>query len=186
MLSHELDLVGLARTALLLAVIWWMYGAYAWLTNAVPPRRSSARSLLVLATIAYLVLAISVPAAFGENRWVFAVAYLVIVLVHSGLFLTTTDPGNRHGILRVLPSNLIVPLLLFAAAAVPAGPWRWACWAVVAAALWISALVRLPTGISVRAPHFVERHGLVLIIAFGETVVAVGCCSAASSCSPPA
>lgn len=112
---------------ILQAVIWWMYGGYAWLTNAVPPRKTSTRGLLVLAMVAYLVLAISVPSAFEADRWVFAVAYLVIVLVHSGVFLTTAHPGNRHGILRVLPWNLTVPLLLFVAAAVPEGPWRWAC-----------------------------------------------------------
>jgi low temperature requirement protein LtrA len=173
-LSHELNPVGLARTALLLGVIWWMYGGYAWLTNAVPPQRTSTRGLLVLAMVAYLVLAISVPSAFHEDRWVFAMAYLVIVLVHSGVFLSTTDPGNRHGIRRILPSNLVVPLLLFVAAMVPDGPWRWTCWAVVAVALWLSALIRIPTGISVRPAHFVERHGLVLIIAFGESVVAIG------------
>jgi low temperature requirement protein LtrA len=173
-LSHELDLVGLARMALLLAVIWWMYGGYAWLTNAVPPRKASTRGLLVLAMVAYLVLAISVPSAFEADRWVFAVAYLVIVLVHSGVFLTTADPGSRRGILQILPSNLAVSLLLFVAAAVPDGPWRWACWTVVAVALWISPLIRIPSEISVRPSHFVERHGLVLIIAFGESVVAVG------------
>ena len=173
-LSHELDLVGLARMALLLAVIWWMYGGYAWLTNAVPPRKASTRGLLVLAMVAYLVLAISVPGAFEENRWVFAVAYLVIVLVHTGVFLTTTDAGNRRGIARVLPWNLTVPLLLFVAAAVPDGPWRWACWALMPTLLWIGTLVRPPADISVRPGHFVERHGLVLIIAFGESVVAVG------------
>jgi low temperature requirement protein LtrA len=159
---------------ILLAVIWWMYGGYAWLTNAVPPRKTSTRGLLVLAMVAYLVLAISVPSAFGVDRWVFAVAYLVIVLVHSGVFLTTAHPGNRHGILRVLPWNLTVPLLLFVAAAVPAGPWRWACWVVMPTLLWIGAMVRLPDDIEVRPAHFVERHGLVLIIAFGESVVAIG------------
>ncbi|MEV6605062.1 low temperature requirement protein A [Kutzneria sp. NPDC051319] len=173
-LSHHLDPVGLAQMALQLGVIWWMYGGYAWLTNAVPPRKATTRGLLVLAMVAYLVLAISVPSAFEADRWVFAGAYLVIVLVHSGVFLTTTHPGNRRGILRVLPWNLTVPLLLFVAAAVPDGPWRWACWALVAVLLWIGALVRLPDDIEVRPSHFVERHGLVLIIAFGESVVAVG------------
>jgi low temperature requirement protein LtrA len=183
-LSHELDPVGLARMALLLGVIWWMYGGYAWLTNAVPPRRAVTQGLLVLAMVAYLVLAISVPSAFEADRWVFAVAYLVIVLVHSGVFLSTAHRGNRQGIMGVLPWNLTVPLLLFVAAAVPAGPWRWACWTAVPVLLWGGGLITRPGTFDLRASHFVERHGLVLIIAFGESVVAVGIGAAGLEVTP--
>ena len=183
-LSHRSDLVGLAQMALLLGVIWWMYGGYAWLTNAVPPTGFTTKLLLVVAMIAYLVLAISVPTAFGQDGWVFAGTYLVIVLVHSGLFLSTSTPGNRRGILPVLPWNLAVPLLLFVAAAVPDGPVRWACWTVVPVVLWGTALFLTPGTFELRPSHFVERHGLVLIIAFGESVVAVGVSAAGLAVTP--
>ncbi|WP_281283077.1 low temperature requirement protein A [Kutzneria buriramensis] len=174
-LSHELDLAGLARMGLLLAVIWWMYGGYAWLTNAVPPRKTSTRGLLVLAMVAYVVLAISVPSAFEANRWAFAAAYLVIVLVHSGVFLTTAHPSNRQGTPRVLPWNLTVPLLTRPGTFdLRPSPKR------NRHSVERHGLVLTRPGTFDLRPspkrnrHSVERHGLVLIIAFGESVVAIG------------
>ncbi|MBV9845075.1 MAG: low temperature requirement protein A [Kutzneria sp.] len=139
-LSHQPNLVGLAKMALLLGVIWWMYGGYAWLTNTVPPNRTPVRVLLVLAMIAYLVLALSVPRAFDEDGWVFAGAYLVIIAVHAGLFV-----AQGGGFNRALAGNLVIPVLLLVAAAVP-GPVRWACWVLVPVLLWGRPCYRAPRG----------------------------------------
>lgn len=173
-LLDELSPIGVARTALLLAVLWWMYGGYAWLTNAVPPVRPVPRLLLVLAMAAFLVVALAAPTAFGAGGLAFALGYLVVVLVHGGLYLTTSHPGNRRGILRILPFNLGAAGMLVGAA-FTVGRAHWALWVLAVVLEWVlPLLLGQPRGFAVRADHFVERHGLVLIIAFGESVVAVG------------
>lgn len=162
--------VGLARMALLLAVTWWMYGGYAWLTNVVPPVRTGPRLLLIAAMAGFLVTALAAPTAFGSGALAFAIGYLVVVSVHAGLFLTST---SRRAMLRVAPWNVGAALLLVVAAFVP-GPVRWGLWVLVPAALWLFSHLSGPDTFDLRPGHFVERHGLVLLIAFGESVAAIG------------
>src|SRR5947208_3821254 len=77
---------GLAQVVLMLGVIWWMYGGYAWLTNSVAPDRAERRLVLLGAMAAYLVLALTIPRAFGDGGAAFGIAYMVVVLIHAALF----------------------------------------------------------------------------------------------------
>jgi low temperature requirement protein LtrA len=163
--------IGLAKMALLLAIVWWMYGGYAWLTNMVPPVRLLPRLLLVLSMIGFLVVALAVPTAFGSGGVAFGLGYLLVVCVHAGLFLTSVPA--RRSILRLAPVNIGGAVLLLVAAFLPA-PVRWAIWALVPTVHWGLPLLRGSVGYEIRPAHFVERHGLVLIIAFGESVTAIG------------
>src|SRR5947209_19064295 len=72
---------GLAQVVLMLGVIWWMYGGYAWLTNAVAPDRGGRRALLLGGMAGYLVLALAIPSAFSSSALAFALAYAAIVAV---------------------------------------------------------------------------------------------------------
>jgi low temperature requirement protein LtrA len=86
-LADRTTLVSLVRVLLMLGVTWWMYGGYAWLTNAVVPSNTVRRGLLVVGMAGFLTMALAVPAAFGSTGWAFGLGYFVVNLVHSGLFL---------------------------------------------------------------------------------------------------
>src|SRR5213076_693325 len=90
-LVHHLDAVGVVRVLLMLGVIWWMYGGYAWLTNAVAPSSTTRRSLLLSGMAGFLLIALAVPGAFGASGWIFGVAYLGVNLVHLVLFIRAGD-----------------------------------------------------------------------------------------------
>jgi low temperature requirement protein LtrA len=171
-LGREPNAVGLAKMALLLGVIWWMYGGYAWLTNVVAPVTPARRALLVLAMAGFLLVALAVPTAFerGGGGLVFGIGYLVVTGVHAGLFLTS--PQARSGVRRPARLNVLSAVVLIVAAFVP-DPVRWTLWVLVPVVQWT---VTHPSaaGIPLRPAHFVERHGLVLLIAFGESVAAIG------------
>ncbi|MCP2165959.1 low temperature requirement protein A [Goodfellowiella coeruleoviolacea] len=172
-LVDQFDLVGLARMTLLLAVLWWMYGGYAWSTNAVPPVRARSQALLVLGMAGFLVAALAVPGAFGDSGLAFGLAYLVVTLVHIALFLANGTTTVWRGLLQLAPWNLAAALLIVAAALVD-GPLHWVLWVAAPLVLWLHPLVHRAAGFTVAPGHFVERHGLVLIIALGETVIAIG------------
>src|SRR5690348_15505318 len=72
---------GLGQVVLMLTAIWWMYGAFAWLTNAVPPDRAALRVPLLGGMLAFFAISLSIPTAFGDNGVVFAVAYLIVIVV---------------------------------------------------------------------------------------------------------
>ena len=88
---------GVLQVFLMLGVIWWMYGGYAWLTNAVPPHGAARRLLLLGGMAAFLVLALSIPGAFAGSGLTFGLAYLVVIAIHGGLFIRATaiTPSSR-------------------------------------------------------------------------------------------
>ncbi|MBF9068631.1 low temperature requirement protein A [Streptacidiphilus fuscans] len=172
LLAAHPDLLGLARSALLLALIWWMYGGYAWLTNALDLERTGPRLLLLLGTAGFFVMSMAVPRAAEPGPWglVFGAAYLVVVLVHTFGFLGTS---GHVGITRIGPINVVSALVVLAAGAVPAHERAWV-WAVAVAIEWMTPFHSGVGGFSVGVGHFVERHGLAVIIVLGESVAEVG------------
>lgn len=173
-LAHHLTWAGLARGAGLLAVLWWAWVCYSWLTGAVHAEDEMSARLTVLgAMAAMLVVALAVPDAFGDDAVLFGVAYFVVRLLHVVFYSVAAPPETRTAVLRVAPGFLGGPALLVVAGfldgAVQAGLW------VVAIGIdYGIVLLRGVEGFHVRVGHFVERHRLVVIIALGESLVAIG------------
>jgi low temperature requirement protein LtrA len=167
-LVHEPTRLGLLRVVLMLGVIWWMYGGYAWLTNAVTPDRGQRRFTLLAGMGAFLVLALSIPEAYGESGVAFGIAYVAIVLIHAGLF---TRAGTA--ILGIAPWNLLTAGLVLAGG-IAGGNAQYVIWSVAFLGAWLRGLTGGSRGFSIASGHFVERHGLVVIVAIGESVVAIG------------
>ncbi len=163
----------LLEVVLMLALIWWMYGGYAWLTNAVAAETTNRRVLLLGGMGAYFVLALSVPGAFESSGLAFGLAYLVIVAVHAGLFTRATSQDVVGAILRIFPGNVASAILVLAGGAL-GGTAQYVLWGAAVLIQWLTPVVQGLEGFEVEPAHFVERHGLVLLIAIGESVVAVG------------
>jgi low temperature requirement protein LtrA len=172
------------RCALLLLILWWMYGGYAWLTNAAPPVTRRRRSLLVLGMIGNFVTAMAIPHAYGSDRVVFAAGYALVVVVHAGMYVTEAARITRGMVVQLLGWNMLGATLGLTGALFFEDilVWWWLASFVVAVVL--PRLVRIT---SLDAPeedggasfelipgHFVERHGLMLLIALGESVLAIG------------
>ena len=164
---------GLARVVLMLGVIFWMYGGYAWMTNAVATDRAARRLLLLAGMAGYLVLALAIPRAFSEGDVAFGVAYLVIVSVHTGLYTRTGEATTVRALLRLAPLNVVSALLVLAAVVVE-GTAAYLLWAAAFALEWLTPMVAGVGGFRIAPAHFVERHGLVIIVALGESIVAIG------------
>jgi low temperature requirement protein LtrA len=163
---------GVAQAALTMAVVWWMYDAFAWLTNQ-SGEGAGLRIGLVAAMIAFLLLAVAIPDAFGGSGVLFGFAYLAIVLIHFGLFAKFGAEGSARSMLRVVPFNLAGALLVVWAGFVT-GPADWILFTVAIVVMILTSFTVGPAGFDIGASHFVERHGLLMIIAFGESIVSVG------------
>ncbi len=174
-LGHEPTLRGALQVVLMLGVIWWMYAGYAWLTNLVAPDRVERRALLLGGMAAFLILSLAVPRAFGEGGRAFGVAYLLVVVVHLGLFTKATEARTVRAVLGLAPYNILSALLVLAGGIV-GGTAQYVLWALAFVLEWIVTpiLIRGAAGFEITPAHFVERHGLVVLIAIGESVVAVG------------
>ena len=160
---------------LVFAVLFWMYGGYAWLTNQLPPTDAPKRLLLIGGMAGFLVCALAVPDAFGATGLAFGFGYLIVVLLHAGLYAY----GQGRAVWRFAPFNIAGALCLIAAAFTD-GAVQYGLWVapivlqLVASRLASSVDDSSRAGYDVRPGHFVERHGLLLLIAFGESVIAIG------------
>ena len=164
---------GLLQVVLLFGNIWWMYGGYAWLTNAVPPRELGVRLLLLLGMGGFLMVALSIPTAFGAGGFAFGIGYLVVTIVHTAVFLRVSEQSALKSMLGLGPFNLVSAGLLLAGSV--SGPQaRIGLFAAAFVLHWITPYITKIGGFRIRAGHFVERHGLIVLIAIGESVVAVG------------
>ncbi|WP_199520451.1 low temperature requirement protein A, partial [Kitasatospora sp. MBT63] len=170
-LAHHLTVAGLARVLVMLAVIWWMYDAFIWLTNAMPPTTHPRRGLLLLGMTGFLVISLTVPHAFEGSGVAFGLAYVLVIAVHTGMFAGADVP--LRSVLRMGGLNLVNAALVVTGGLLE-GTAQLLLWgASVAVQFAIPYLVDLPQ-FQLRAGHFVERHGLVMIVAFGESVIAIG------------
>jgi len=175
MLAEHVTPAAAGRVLLIFGLLWWMYSAYVWLTNTRTPSRVPERLLLLLGMVGFLIIGLSIPHAFGgdgergRDGLAFGLGYLLVVAVHSGLYLRV----NRN-IWRILPFNLGSALLLIIAGLTPS-PAAYGLWgAALALQVFASLFVRLAGRFEIQPEHFVERHGSLLIVAFGESVADVG------------
>jgi low temperature requirement protein LtrA len=168
---------GVARGAITLSVIYWMYGGFAWLTNTNEPHTIERRAVLLAAMAAFFVCSLAVPTAFGSGGLAFALAYLVVVLVHAAGFVVYNGPAALRPVSRILPWNLLATGLLFAAAWAH-GTVDWILWTAAVVIQLISPIVvRVGENFNINAAHFGERHGLVILIVLGESLVSIGLAS---------
>jgi len=166
---------GLAHGLLILGVLWWAWAAYAWLTNTVDPEVGAVWGAMLVAMAAMFGAALAVPDAFGSHGVVFGVAFLIVNVMHLTLYALGArgDPDLLAAVLRVAPSSLAGAVLILVAGFADGGlkPLLWL------AALVVGYLMPLLVGMGgwrVQPEHFVERHGLIVIIAIGESLVAIG------------
>ena len=166
---------GLVRAMLVLAVLWWSWGGYAWLTSVVDPEEGAVRIAMFVAMAAFLVAALSVPGAFGDDAFAFACAYGIVRIAHIWLFTLSSrdDPDLRRSVLglAVGTGDRRHP------AARGLGHRRLRPGRSVgarAADRRRPAVSLLRGGLAAVTSHFAERHGLIVIIALGESIVAIG------------
>ena len=166
---------GLVQALFVLAVLWWSWGGYAWLTSVVDPEEGAVRIAIFAAMAAFLVAALAVPDAFGDDALVFACAYGIVRVAHIWLFTIASrdDPGLRRSVTGLAGSTAIGVSLL-AAASLTDGVLQGALWAIA-----ITFDVGVPflffaEGWRLMPSHFAERYGLIVIIALGESIVAIG------------
>jgi len=175
-LAHHPTWEGLLQVVLMLCVIWWMYAAFAWLTNAIPPESVARRLFLLGGMACFLVISLAIPTTFSGDGVLFGAAYLAVVCFHAGLFVGSPAWNTLGDVLSFARFNVAVAVLLIFAGILGNDGWAYALWGVALVLIWVTPrLLRVESGDPIRsASHFVERHGLVVIVALGESVVAVG------------
>jgi low temperature requirement protein LtrA len=174
-LSDDPTWGGLGHGLLILAALWWAWAAYAWLTNTIDPGEGAVWGAMLVALAAMFVAALAVPEAFGRHGVVFGVAFLIVNVMHLTLYALGAR-GDRDllaAILRIAPASLVGATLIVVAGFVH-GALRPTLWLAALTVGLFGPLLGGARGWRVQPAHFVERHGLIVIIAIGESLIAIG------------
>jgi low temperature requirement protein LtrA len=175
LLSSDPSWEGLARGVLILGALWWAWTAYAWLTNTLDAEEELVRLAMLAAMAAMLLVALSVPLAFDHDAALFGIAYLLVRVLHVGLY-AIAGKGDRDllgAVLRLVPTAVAGPSLILAAALFD-GVTQGALWAGALVIDYVGPALGRGRGWRVSPGHFAERHGLIVLIALGESIVALG------------
>jgi low temperature requirement protein LtrA len=175
LIAHDPTWSGIAQGLLVLGVLWWAWVGYAWLTSVIDPEEGAVRLVIFAAMAALLIVALCVPDAFGSLGLTLALAYGVFRIAHIALFMLASpdDPALRHSVWGLAASTAIGVTVLTCASFLDGVPQG---------ALWLLAIVLDmggpyffgSEGWKLVPGHFAERHGLIVIIALGESIVAIG------------
>ena len=175
-LAHEPTWGGVFRGMLVLSALWWAWTTYAWLTSAMDVDEGGIRLAMLLSTAAMLIAAMAVPGAFGGDAVIFGAAYLVVRLIHFVLsaVISRDDPDRRSVLVRFAPTAILGASLILVAGFLD-GDERIAVWVVALAIDYLGpSVIGMGRGWWVAPEHFAERHGLIILIALGESIIAIG------------
>ena len=175
LMAAEPDWDGLARGLLVLAALWWTWAAYAWLTSVIDPEEGVVRIVMFGAMAGLLVVSLCVPEAFGDRALTLAIAFGVVRAAHIALYLLASrdDPGLRRSVQGIALSTPVAVGLLVGAAFAD-GRAQGALWVLAVAVDCGVPLFFGLTGWRLVPGHFAERHNLIIILALGESIVALG------------
>jgi low temperature requirement protein LtrA len=167
---------GVLRGMLVLTALWWAWNGYAWLTSTMDVDEGGVRLALLASMGAMLFVALAVPGAFEDDALLFSLAYLVVRLLHLLLsaIVAQDDPDRRDAIFRFAPTATVGASLLVLAAFFE-GDQRIAVWVIALAIDYLGpAVIGMGRGWRIAPEHFAERYGLIVLIALGESIIAIG------------
>jgi low temperature requirement protein LtrA len=182
LMAQEHDALGVLQALVILALLWWTWTAYGWLSNLAHADEGIVRSVMIIGMSATFVTGIVVLEAYEDlpgglfAPTVFVSAYLIARLTHAAAFVWLAEPGLRRRTLITVGLSLVPSGALLTAGAVLGGSFQVLFWL---AAVAVEPLVsyRSSQGVdwSVHSTvHFTERHGLIIILALGESILAIG------------
>jgi low temperature requirement protein LtrA len=166
---------GVLEALLVLGVMWWAWVGYAWLTSVIDPEEGAVRLVMAASIAGLLVCSLAMPEAFENRALLFAGAYFCVRIAHIVLFRlgSRDDPKLRASVIGLTVSMCIAQTFLVAAAFSDEG-LQLIFWALALGIDMSGPYFFGSEGWKIFPKHFAERHGLIIIIALGESIVALG------------
>jgi low temperature requirement protein LtrA len=167
----------LGEGLLILAAVWWAWCAYGWLTNSIDPDQNLNRVCIFAAMGGMLIVSLSIPDAFGDRGVLFGCAYFFVRAMQLVLYVRNTpgaaEEGDLQAILKLAPGFLLGSALLIVAGLLDGGAQA-SVWILAILVDWSTPLFFGTDEFHLDPGHFAERHGLIVMIALGESILAIG------------
>ena len=182
LMAQQHDALGIFQALVILALLWWAWTSFGWLTNIAHADQGVVRIAMVVGMTAIFVAGLLVLEAYDDlpgglfGPIVFVGAYLIARITHAIVFVALTEPAFRRRTVLTVSLSVIPSAALLIAGALLGTPWQ--IWFTIAAVA-IEPIVSYRSSAGVDWPvrstaHFTERHGLIVILALGESILGIG------------
>jgi low temperature requirement protein LtrA len=180
-IHHHPDAAGFLRAAALFAVIWWGWSQFTWTCNGIDSRDPRARIAVLLATVFAFFMAQGLPDAYTSDAEWFSVPFGITLAIGLVLYWwgLRNEAEHQRALVTYLPIAMAAAIVAAATGFLPGELHEWGYGATILLFVVAGIAAGLGTPFHVYARHFAERHSLILIVALGESVIAVGVGSAA-------
>ena len=169
LLARSLSWESLLQSFLIFIVLFWMYGGYVWLTNSIPPVTPGRQLLLIAGMAAFLICALAIPNTFNDTGLIFGIGYLIVIIVHGFMYVRAVGLNKA----RFVPMNFLSAGAIIGASLID-GSAQYLLWLLAIALHVVTSFLGTGLRFELRVSHFTERHGLLLLVALGESIVAIG------------
>jgi len=184
-LVHNLTLSGAFEALVLWFAVWlgWQYTC--WVTNWFDPDRIVVRLLLLAIMLIGMLMAASLPDAFGGRGWIFAVSYVAIQFGRSVVVLGFL--GGHHTLsanFRRICGWLAISGVWWIAGCLAQGSSRFCLWTIAVLCEYVSPMFgfalpwlgrsRSSDWRTAEGGHIAERCQAFVILALGESVLVTG------------
>ncbi|CAN5654262.1 low temperature requirement protein A [soil metagenome] len=192
-LLHNLTLVGALETEVLWFAVWlgWQYTC--WVTNWFDPETPRVRGLIFATMLLALIMASSIPDAYGSRGLIFAAAFASLQIGRTAFIVWMLPRGHAlvANYTRML-GWLVISGVFWIAGGLAEHELRIGLWIVAVLCEYLSPMFgfALP-GLgrsstrdwTIEGAHLAERCQLFVIVALGETLLASGATFARSQWS---
>lgn len=183
LMADEHSWLGALQGMIILGLLWWSWVSYSWLANQAHVDEGVMRLGMALAMTSMFVVALAIPEAFSDfegglsGPLVLAIAYAVVRVTHTVLYIVAADEDAalRRQVLRTSTAMILGSSLIVAGAVIggPAQTWFWLAGLLTDFGLTYATSVGGDWRVH-SAAHWTERYGLIVILALGESIVAIG------------
>lgn len=173
LLRADHTLAGFGRGALILAMVYWGWSLFTWALNGTGTRRLFVRVGLLVAMATILLMAVVIPDAFASRGEYFAAAYFAYRMIGTAVYYLAADSAQREALTSFFPVATLAALVALVGgfAGEEIRPWIWLVSLVID---FVATRAAERADWHIQAGHFAERYGLLVIVALGETVIAIG------------
>ena len=184
LMVHDETISGVLQGLVVLLILWGPWASFAWLANQAHADRGIVRIGMIAATVIMFFASLAVPAAYRApdgpllGTLLFAISFFLVQVVHMVAYLIAagSDTALRRQIIVSESSALLPAAALLVIGGLVGSPFQVWIWLVAVVFQWVMIYVTSNGGnwrINSVA-HFAERHGLVVLLALGESVIAIG------------
>ncbi|MFD0854242.1 low temperature requirement protein A, partial [Actinomadura adrarensis] len=183
LLAEDPTLLQLLGGTVVIALLWWCWCCFAWLGNVIRADTGALLGVLVVVLGAVLADGITVPEVYADTEGgvnaplVFVVCYAILRVLHLASYWIAhpDDAALRATLRRTALTSVAPPFIVLLIGCAFDGATQILIWLLAVVLDYVAIFLVGGSGWRVASPaHFAERHGLILIIALGESIMAVG------------